>query len=158
MGDRWHDTWTNQIIKKILFLANFSVWLIVFVVAMSMVLVARLPPNYTAAIGIDRTLSPGPVVTQAIIYNSGNTWFTDQLTECMNAYGFALVFVEFMEEMRRPWDFWKGMVAAQVFIFVVYLLYGLFMSSQQRQFVINPANQGIIHNRLGRLLVMFLVW
>lgn len=132
-------------LKRFSFLANFSVWLIVFVVIMSMVLVANLPPNYTAAGGTNG-VSPGPVITQAIIYNNGNAKFTDQLTACMNivfAYGFALVFVEFMAEMKRPWDFWKGMLVAQIFIFVVYLTYGLFMYSQQGQFVVNPANQGI---------------
>lgn len=59
------------------------------------------------------------------------------------SYGGAMVFVELMSEMKHSWAFWKGMIIAQVFISIVYLLYGLFVYSQQGQFVVNPANQGI---------------
>lgn len=31
-----------------------------------------------------------------------------------------------MAEMRRPMDFYKGMAFAQILIFVVYLMYGIF--------------------------------
>jgi hypothetical protein len=34
-------------------------------------------------------------------------------------------FPELLAEMRRPWDFWKGMVCAQTLIFTAYLLYGM---------------------------------
>ena len=40
------------------------------------------------------------------------------------AYGGAMIFPEMLAEMRRPWDFWKGMCCAQLLIFVAYLLYG----------------------------------
>lgn len=35
-----------------------------------------------------------------------------------------MIFPEMLAEMRRPWDFWKGMCCAQLLIFVAYLLYG----------------------------------
>lgn len=74
-----------------------------------------------------------------------------------------MLFVEFMAEMRRPFDFWKGMLCAQVFIFSVYVFFGqwlletmstgagssltsyvgLFVYSFQGQFTFNPAYQGI---------------
>lgn len=71
-----------------------------------------------------------------------------------------MLFVEFMAEMRRPWDFWKGMISAQIFIFFFYMLFGLvsakfaskrlstqqddqFIYSFQGQYTINPANQGL---------------
>jgi len=38
------------------------------------------------------------------------------------SYGGAMVFPEFMSEMRRPRDFLKGMWAAQAFIYVVYMV------------------------------------
>lgn len=30
--------------------------------------------------------------------------------------------------MRRPWDFWKGMLCAQTFIYLLYMLYGRYTS------------------------------
>jgi type III secretory pathway component EscV len=37
-----------------------------------------------------------------------------------------MIFPEMMAEMRRPMDFYKGMAVAQMLIFVVYLVYGIF--------------------------------
>jgi hypothetical protein len=37
-----------------------------------------------------------------------------------------MIFPEMMAEMRRPMDFYKGMAMAQILIFVVYLMYGIF--------------------------------
>ena len=54
-----------------------------------------------------------------------------------------MLFVEFMSEMRKPFDFWKGMLSAQLFIFFVYIFFGLFVYSYQGQYTINPAPQGI---------------
>lgn len=134
------------------FLANFAIWLNVFVIIVTMAVVAHLGPNFNAAKGTrsDGNIVPGPVATHAIIYMKNKTVFTNQLSACMNivySYGGAMVFIEFMSEMRRPWDFWKGMISAQAFIFVVYLIYGLFVYSQQGQFVANPANQGIADSK-----------
>lgn len=41
-----------------------------------------------------------------------------------------MIFPEMLAEMRRPWDFWKGMCCAQLLIFVAYLLYGALTPSQ----------------------------
>ncbi|KAG1824774.1 transmembrane amino acid transporter protein-domain-containing protein [Suillus subaureus] len=119
--------------------ANVSIWLNVMVLIMTMAFVAHSPPNYTA--------SPfgqyaGPVMTQAINLQP----FQDQLNGIMQivfSYGGAMIFVEFMAEMRRPMDFWKAMAFSQVFIFIVYMFFGLFVYTYQGQYVINPANQGI---------------
>lgn len=46
------------------------------------------------------------------------------LMQGVYAYGGAMLFVEFMSEMRQPRDFIKGMWAAQLFIYVCYMLYG----------------------------------
>ncbi len=37
-------------------------------------------------------------------------------------------FPEMLAEMRRPWDFWKGMVCAQALIFAAYMMYGMCFS------------------------------
>lgn len=46
----------------------------------------------------------------------------------IDSWGGALLFVAFMAEMRHPMDFWKGMLCAQVFIGVVYIFFGAFVS------------------------------
>lgn len=131
------------------FLANFAVWLNIFVIIVTTAVVSNLGPNIAAAQGTrpsGKSISPGPVATHAIIYMKNKKIFQSQLSSCMNmvySYGGAMVFAEFMAEMRRPWDFWKGMISAQTFIFAIYLIYGLVVYSQQGQFVANPANQGI---------------
>jgi len=48
-----------------------------------------------------------------------------------------MIFVEFMAEMRRPMDFWKAMAYSQIFIFIVYMFFGLFVYSYQGQYVVN---------------------
>jgi hypothetical protein len=48
-----------------------------------------------------------------------------------------MIFVEFMAEMRRPMDFWKAMAYSQLFIFIVYMFFGLFVYSYQGQYTVN---------------------
>ena len=72
--------------------------------------------------------------------------FTVSVTGLMQAvysYGGAMLFVEFMSEMRRPFDFWKGMLCAQTFIYCFYLIFGLVVYSAQGQYTLNPAYQGV---------------
>jgi amino acid permease len=59
------------------------------------------------------------------------------------SYGGAMVYCEFMSEMRRPFDFWKALLVAEAFIFSVYIFFGVYVYSFQGQYVINPANQGM---------------
>lgn len=132
-------------LAKFGFLANAAIWMNVFVIIATMVCAAKYLPNYTAALGTSGAIK-GPVVTKVIISGAGSESFQNQLNACMNivySYGGALVFTEFMAEMKRPWDFWKGMACAQAFIFTVYLVFAMVIYHYQGQFVINPANQGI---------------
>ncbi|KAG2136558.1 transmembrane amino acid transporter protein-domain-containing protein [Suillus bovinus] len=117
-------------------IANLAIWMNIIVLIMTMAFVAHSPPNYNAV------PYSGPVITQAINLQA----FENQLNGIMQivfSYGGAMIFVEFMAEMRRPMDFWKAMAYAQIFIFVVYMFFGLFVYSYQGQYVVNPANQGI---------------
>lgn len=124
-------------------LANAAIWMNLFVIFFTMGIVAHSPPNIDAAVASNQ-VQPGPVITTA---GPGiGIDFTGQVVGLMQAvysYGGAMLFVEFMSEMRRPWDFWKGMLCAQTFIFFFYLMFGLFIYSYQGQFSINPAYQGI---------------
>jgi len=124
-------------------LANFAVWLNVFVIIATMAIVAHTTPNYVAA-NTAYMIDQGPVVTTA--GPPAGVDFQGQIVGLMQAvysYGGAMLFVEFMAEMKRPFDFWKGMVCAQVFIYFVYMLFGLFVYSYQGQFTLIIAYQGI---------------
>lgn len=50
------------------------------------------------------------------------------------AYGGAMIFTEFMAEMRRPRDFWKAALCGQAFCYVMYMLFGLFVYGMQGQY------------------------
>ena len=54
-----------------------------------------------------------------------------------------MTFVAFLSEMRNPMDFWKGLLCGQVFIYCVYMFFGIFVYSYQGQFAYNPAMQGL---------------
>ncbi|KAF8553096.1 hypothetical protein OG21DRAFT_1414934 [Imleria badia] len=121
--------------------ANISIWLNVITLMMTMGAVVHTAPNYAAAASA-YNVAQGAVQTLAIVEQP----FEPQLNGIMQivfSYGGAMIFVEFMAEMRRPMDFWKAMACAQIFITIVYMFFGLFVYSYQGQFVINPANQGI---------------
>lgn len=65
------------------------------------------------------------------------------LMQAVYAYGGAMIFIEFMSEMKRPRDFLKGMWGAQLFIYICYMIYGLFMYGYQGQYIQNPSYLGI---------------
>ncbi|KAF8239666.1 hypothetical protein L208DRAFT_1236102 [Tricholoma matsutake] len=128
-------------LKNYGWLANSAVWINLAIIFISMGFVAHSPPNFAAA-ETSLGVSKGPVVTQAFVHLP----LYSQINGIMNmvfAYGGAMIFPEIMAEMRRPMDFWKGMVVAQALIFVAYLLYGAFVYGYQGQFTLPLAYQGV---------------
>ncbi|KAL1640492.1 hypothetical protein SLS58_006842 [Diplodia intermedia] len=129
--------------QKFGYIANLSVWLNVFVILMTMGIVANSPPNYEAVYA-SYQIPQGPVKTSAGA--PSDLTFIDNINGLMQAvysYGGATMFCELMAEMRRPWDFWKGLIVADTFIFTCYIAFGLAVYSAQGQFAYNPAYQGI---------------
>lgn len=129
-------------LQRLAWLANLAIWLNVIVIIMTMVVVHDYPPNYDASFNTYGT-PKGPVHT------SGNwppgTTLKDRINGLMNcvfAYGGATLFNELMAEMRRPYDFWKAFICAEIFIYACYLIMGLVVYSAQGQFSYNPAYQG----------------
>lgn len=53
------------------------------------------------------------------------------------------MFCEFMSEMRKPTDFWKGLICVQAVIYTCYATFGMVVYSFQGQFAFNPAMQGL---------------
>ncbi|KAJ7155372.1 transmembrane amino acid transporter protein-domain-containing protein [Mycena crocata] len=122
-------------------LANAAVWFNLLIIFTSMGFVAHSPPNFAAAMS-SLGVPEGPVETQLF----AKLPLFSQVNGIMNmvyAYGGAMIFPEMMAEMRRPMDFWKGMILAQLLIFSAYLVYGAFVYSQQGQFVLPLAYQGV---------------
>lgn len=64
------------------------------------------------------------------------------------AYYGAILFCAFLAEMRRPSDFWKGMLMAQMFICFVYLLFGSIVYHYIGQYSIPLVTQVISPHRL----------
>ncbi|CAK5283068.1 unnamed protein product [Mycena citricolor] len=128
-------------LKNYGWLANSAVWINLLIIFTSMGFVAHSPPNFAAALS-SLGVPQGPVQTQTF----AKIPLFSQVNGIMNmvyAYGGAMIFPEIMAEMRRPMDFWKGMVMAQSLIFTAYLIYGAFIYSQQGQFVLPLAYQGV---------------
>jgi hypothetical protein len=78
--------------------------------------VAHSPPNYLAA-GLQSGQTGTTIITGAFI----DTSFSSKVVGVMQivySYGGAMMFVNFMAEMKRPFDFIKGMAVAQTVIFV----------------------------------------
>lgn len=130
-------------LQRLGWLAHFAIWLNVLILIITTAIIFHSDPNYDAALA-NNNAPKGPKVTTA--GPPDGVAFDGQVVGLMQAvysYGGAMLFVEFMAEMRRPYDFWKGMVAAQTFIFCCYMIFGFLNYSQQGQFTINPVYQGV---------------
>jgi hypothetical protein len=116
-----------------------------------MAVAASYPPNYaTVEASYGPAFGPGPVHTYAGMppngKATGGTGFTaslNGLNQAVYSYGGAMLFISFMAEMRHPWDFWKGLICADVFIYVLYMFFGIFVYSYQGQYSYNPVMQGL---------------
>lgn len=130
-------------LQRLSWLANIAIWLNVIVIIMTMAVVHEYPPNYEA-VEQSYQIPKGPVETSA--YWPESSTLNDKVNAMMNgvfAYGGATLFNELMAEMRRPYDFWKGFVCAEIFIYSCYLIMGMVVYSAQGQFTFNPAYQGM---------------
>lgn len=113
-------------LKKFGFLANFAIWINLLIIFLTMGVAAHSAPNYDAAQAASAGAvisGPGgplvaqlpdgsypPIQTSAKLPVGGN--FGAAVTGLMQAvysYGGAMLFTEFMSEMRRPYDFIKAM-------------------------------------------------
>ncbi|KAJ5381614.1 uncharacterized protein N7496_004042 [Penicillium cataractarum] len=143
-------------LQKFGWLANLAVWLNLTCMFVTMGGAAHSPPNYAGAsqsagatIGDGSSVVPvngvyPPVMTSGGLPSTGN--FAGTVSGAMQAvfaYGGSMIFPEFMAEMKRPKDFLTGMWAAQAFIYICYMFYGLFIYGYQGQYTVNPTYLGI---------------
>ncbi|KAL7619367.1 hypothetical protein AAE478_009904 [Parahypoxylon ruwenzoriense] len=136
-------------LQRLGWLANLSVWLSVTLLLLCMASVVY-GPNY-AAIEASFGLAPSmPIQTFAGTpppgMATGGVGFVaslNGLNVAVYAYGGALLFVALMAEMRYPMDFWKSLLIAEIFIYGIYIFFGICMYSYQGQYSYNPSVQGI---------------
>lgn len=79
-------------------------------------------------------------------YASGGTGFEGTyqgLNTIIYAYGGAMLFFNLLAEMRNPWDFWKGMLCADIFIYLCYMFFGIFQYSYQGQYTYSTNYQSV---------------
>ncbi|KAH8817436.1 transmembrane amino acid transporter protein-domain-containing protein [Xylogone sp. PMI_703] len=146
-------------------LANLSVWTTVITSFMAIGVAATSEPNYATMFGSfggagtpygDTNFPNGTMESHIPIqkfagtppdgFASGGTGFLGTyqgINTIIYAYGGAMLFFNLLAEMRNPWDFWKGMICADVFIYLVYMFFGLFQYSYQGQYTYNAAIQSI---------------
>ncbi|TGO66012.1 hypothetical protein BOTNAR_0070g00130 [Botryotinia narcissicola] len=131
-------------------LANFAVWINVLIIFICMGVVANSPPNYATVQASFGDSFTGPVVRYGGTPPSGKATGGDGFTGSLNglnqavySYGGAMLFVAFLAEMRHPMDFWKGLICADLFIYLVYMFFGIFVYSYQGQYSYNPVVQGL---------------
>ncbi|KAH6645014.1 putative amino acid transporter [Truncatella angustata] len=158
-------------LQKFGWLANAAVWINLACMFITMGAVAHALPNYAGAsqsagavIDNGTLITPDaegnwpPVQTSGSL--PGSDGFTGSVSGAMQAifsYGGAMVFPEFMAEMKRPKDFLTAMWAAQAFIYFWYMFYGLFIYGYQGQYAINPSYLGVSQYSLqtaGNVLAM----
>lgn len=127
--------------------ANFSVWLTLLAIFISMGVMAHSPPNYPISVlgssgdAVDPdTIKPDaqnnypPIVHYGGLPANNLVGSINGLLSGVLAYAGAQLFVEFLAEMRRPRDFLKAMWGAQFFIYSVYLIYGCYVYHFQGQY------------------------
>ena len=122
-------------LQKFGWLANAAVWINLMCMFITMGAAAHSAPNYAgsgqsagAVIDNGALVTPDangnfpPVQTSGGLPDTGG--FVGAVSGAMQAifaYGGAMIFPEFMAEMKRPRDFLKAMWAAQAFIYIWYV-------------------------------------
>lgn len=141
-------------LQRFTWLANMAVFINLALMFITMGAAAHTAPLYSAsASSAGYSINPKLVTPvngkyPPVQHSAGlpTTNFGAALNGAMQAvysYGGSMVFPEFMAEMRRPRDFLKGMWGAQLFIYICYMVYGLFMYGQQGQYIQAPSYLGI---------------
>ncbi|KAB8446270.1 hypothetical protein FH972_025250 [Carpinus fangiana] len=130
-------------LQRFSYLANFAIWLNVFILFMTMGVASGSEPNWDAVLTSFK-IEKGPIYHTAGIPPGKD--LIDNINGLMQAvysYGGATLFCELMAEMRRPHDFWKSLLVAEVFIYACYIIFGMVVYSLQGQGTYNPAYQGL---------------
>ncbi|KAL0943172.1 transmembrane amino acid transporter family protein [Colletotrichum truncatum] len=138
-------------LQRFSWIANLAVWINLLIIFICMGVVAHSPPNFAATnASFGDAFGPGPIHTYAGTppdgMASGGSGFSaslNGLNQAVYSYGGCLIFAAFMSEMRHPMDFWKALLCGEVFIYCIYLMFGIYVYSFQGQYSFNPIIQGL---------------
>ncbi|KAJ1026936.1 hypothetical protein NDA16_002229 [Ustilago loliicola] len=134
-----------QTFRGLGFAASTAVYQNIAIVVISMAAIIKYGPYIAgaqASYGTDYPYNNQPVITEFFVSYP----ISQKVNGIMNmvfAYGGAMIFPELMSEMRRPMDFWKGMISAQALICSVYLIYANVVYAFQGQYVLGQSYNGI---------------
>ncbi|EST05337.1 Amino acid transporter, transmembrane [Kalmanozyma brasiliensis GHG001] len=134
-----------QTFRGLGFAASTAVYQNIAIVIISMAAIIKYGPYIAgaqASYGTDYPYNNQPVMTANFVSYP----ISQKVNGIMNmvfAYGGAMIFPELMSEMRRPMDFWKGMISAQALICTVYLVYANVVYAFQGQYVLGQSYNGI---------------
>ncbi|OAP62029.1 hypothetical protein AYL99_04232 [Fonsecaea erecta] len=142
---------TLRALKQLGWLCNCAVWINIVTFIIIMTAAATHGPDTTIVHQITLIKDTAPVKTFSGIPPSGyqqqttNTFAAvfNAIDTIAYAYSGTLLFIGFMAEMRHPMDFWKAIVISQVFIVLVYFLFGIFVYHYMGQYSILSITQVI---------------
>ena len=134
-----------------------AVGLNLMVIFITMGVMAHSPPNYKISVlgsagsaNDDGSITPDAQGNYPPIRHYNGLPNPNSLLGSINglmqgvfAYGGAQIFIEIMAEMRRPRDFLKSMIIAQLFIWIVYLSYGCYVYYWQGQYAFQVSYLGL---------------
>ncbi|ORX40321.1 transmembrane amino acid transporter protein-domain-containing protein [Kockovaella imperatae] len=131
-------------LRKLSYISSLNVFLNIFVCFLSMGFIAHSPPNYAAASSTYGFTAPYAPIATTVLAPPGP--LSNSVNGAMNmVFGWSglMIFVEFMNEMRRPWEFWKSFTLAEGIVLFMYLLYGAYVYGLQGQYTLPVAYQGV---------------
>lgn len=142
-------------LRRMTFLVNVAVFINLLIIFITMGGASNYPPRYSSVgssagstfiphlVDEVQNGNPPPVQHSGGIPTPNFAASLNGGMQAVYSWGAAMIFPEFMAEIRKPRDFLKGLWSAQLFIWFWYMLYGLFMYGYQGQYVQTPAYLGI---------------
>jgi hypothetical protein len=134
-------------LQKFGILANAAVFLNLLVMFITMGVMAHSPPNFpisvlgsAGSITNVTTITPVNGIYPPVTHYNGLPspgsiiGSVNGLMQAVYAYAGAILFVDFMSELKRPRDYLKAMWGAQFFIYVCYMVYGCYVYYFQGQY------------------------
>ncbi|KAK5113815.1 hypothetical protein LTR62_003199 [Meristemomyces frigidus] len=143
---------TIRSLQRLSWLCNASVWLNIINFIIILVAASKYPPAYDTIFA--QTVLPKQVMPKRTfagppppLYQlQSRVEFSAQFNAVdtmVYAYSGLILFVAFLAEMRQPMDFIKGMFCAQVFIAIVYIIFGAVVYAEVGQYMVSQIGQSI---------------
>ena len=117
-------------LRNFAWFTNLGIWLNLLTMVLVMVGIGVFDPVPSQSQHKDLS-EPKSVSAWVPSYTKG--WYMQQVgvQNIVYSYGGAMIFVEFMAEMRRPRDFWKAAFLSQLFCYLMYMFFGLYNYAMQ---------------------------